>query len=330
MIALVAQVLPWVVWPCVLATFVLLDALYSGMETGVYVLNKVRLDLHADAGQRPARFLQQILRRPEKLLVTLLVGTNISRYMETVAISAMFVEAGHADKADLFTIAVATPVMFAIGDAVPKQAFQRLGEHAVYRLTPLLRVSQWLFTVTGLAPLVSGVTHLLLRLTGVSGGEYRHTGIQTVIAEGRASGLITSFQSAMAERVMRIAEVTLADAMRPMNQVICAPLSVSRTELLNVIRGHDHTRIPLLGGRGSVAGVLDVYEVLTDTSRREPRELMAEPFVLPAWMNVSDALYAMQRNNALMAVVEDRSGRHVGIATLKDLVEEIVGELQEW
>ena len=87
--------LGWVLWPAVLAICIGLDAMFCGLETGIYVMNKNRLDLHAEAGQPAARFLQRMLQTPDRLLAVLLIGTNLTRYASTFAITAMFFLAGH-------------------------------------------------------------------------------------------------------------------------------------------------------------------------------------------------------------------------------------------
>ena len=87
-----------------------LCAAFCGLETGVYVLNKARLDLRAERGWQSAKLLKAMLARPGNLLVVLLVGTNLAAYLVTFAISAMFLLSGAGRRTEWYTIAAATPL----------------------------------------------------------------------------------------------------------------------------------------------------------------------------------------------------------------------------
>jgi putative hemolysin len=303
------------------------------METGIYVLNKIRLDLGAEAGRKGARLLRKQLDNPENLLVVLLIGTNVAAYTATFATRAMFDLAGAAAYAGVYTVAVATPILFIFGENVPKNLFRRSAETLVYRLAWLLGAASVLLNACGAAPLVRAFTHLLMWIVGrgrAAAPAMVPQGMGAIVAEGAASGALTHMQSMMAERVMRIREVTLADVMTPMHEVAKADVDVSRDELIETIRGHEFSRLPLMSPDGQVAGILDTYDILTGTGDERPADKAAEAPSISASMPVTDALYRLQREHDVMAVVADDRGRHVGIVTVKDLVEEIVGEIEAW
>ncbi|MHC4294668.1 MAG: DUF21 domain-containing protein, partial [Planctomycetota bacterium] len=185
MIPATMETLGWIIWPVVLVLCAFLDALFCGLETGIYEMNKHRLDLHAEAGVDGAKFLQRMLQKPGDLLGVLLIGTNLSRYAATFSISAMFVLAGHEARAEWYTLLLATPLMFVVGDSVPKIAFQRLGMKVVYRLVWLLKGAAALFRFTGISPLVVGVSGVLMKLISTDSstdGQFVHEGVAAVVA----------------------------------------------------------------------------------------------------------------------------------------------------
>jgi len=322
----------WGAYIGAMALGTLLSGVFSGMETGIYVTNKIRLDLHAEAGRRPARRLRRLMRNPSNLMAVLLVGVNIAGYLTTFAVGSLLFRLGVAhDRIEWGTMALTVPLLFIFGESVPKNVFQRLGETLLYRVAWLLAGANFLLNACLLAPLVRGFGSLLTLIAGRgTGSPFGHEGLAAVVHEGHASGVLTLFQSRMAERVMSLAEVTLADVMLPLRQAVTAPAFADREQLMALLRRHDFSRFPLLDEEGRVIGVLDIYSFLAAEGGRKPADVFTPPLVLPCRMNVSDALYRMQRQGAAMIVVQDSAGRHVGIATVKDLVEEIVGELEEW
>ena len=333
MTAMGTEATMWALWPAVLVAAVAMESMFCGMETGIYVLNKIRLDLHAEDGRQGARLLQKHLANPGNLLVVLLIGTNVAAYAATFAVSAMFVLGRAGTYAGLYTVAVATPILFIFGESVPKNLFRRSAETLVYRLAWLLGGASVLFNACGAAPLVRAFTWLLMRLVG-RGGARAHAmaprGMGEIVAEGAASGALTHLQFMMAERVMRIGSVTLGDVMTPMHAVARAAVDVTRDQLIEIIRGHEFSRLPLMDPHGQVAGVLDIYDVLMGADDEQPADKATAPPIMSASTPVTDALYRLQRGHRVMAVVADASGRHAGIVTVKDLVEEIVGEIEEW
>ena len=333
MIAEVPPLAAWFLWVPVFLIGLLFGALYNAAETGIYVMNKTRLELRAEFGSRPARILRVMIRRPGNLLAVLLIGTNLADYAATFAVSAMFVMAGYADQAEWYALAVAAPLLFIFCTSVPKNVSQRMAEGVAHRLAWLLRASSFLFNVCGIAPLVRGFSSLLMRAAGVrrpSHSPLGHESLTSIVAEGHASGVLTHSQSIMADRVMRISEVSLRDVMIPMRQVVSVPRDITRERIIEVIRQHNYSRLPVLDAAGRVVGILNIYDVLAEGESVPPADLMKPPLILLAGLTVTDALYHVQREHAAMAIVEGATGRHVGIVTIKDLVEEIVGELEEW
>ena len=320
-------------WAAVFAASLVMSALYAGMETGIYVLNKIRLDLNAEAGDRRARLLRNVIARPDDMLAAVLIGTNIAGFLATFAASALFVLSGAGRRAEWYALALAAPALFVFGESVPKNVFRRLAETLVYRLAWLLGLSMALFKACGLLPMVRAVAGTLLRLLGAKARARQPLGyerVAAVVAESQASGALTHLQAVMADRVMKIAEVTLHDVMIPMSRAVTAPLEVDAQRLIAIVGDNNYSRLPLLDDRGMVAGILNAYDALTDRAVSRPADEAVVPLVMGEDLTVTDALYRMQRANAHMAVVQDAVGRHVGIVTIKDLVEEIVGELEAW
>jgi len=320
----------WIVWPIVLVAGTGLAALFCGMETGFYVVNKVRLDLRAEAGGRDARRLRRLLRKPNNLLSVLLIGTNVASYAVAFALTALFDLGGMGGSAEWYALGAGTLLLFVLGDTVPKTVFHRLAETLTYRMGWAISAADWAFKITGLSYFMRAASWLVMlpvrrRQTTVA----VESRLADVFAEGQASGVLTHMQAVMVDRVMHIADVKLADVMVPIRKAICIRRDTTREVLMRVLRKHNYSRVPVLDDAGDVVGILDVYDVLIDEPVAAPAERMTAPLKLPSDMTVTEALYAMRRERHMMAVAQ-KDSKAVGIVTIKDLVEEIVGELEEW
>ncbi|MCD4825315.1 MAG: CNNM domain-containing protein [Phycisphaerae bacterium] len=328
-----AEIFPWVLWSVIFLINAGMMGVLNGLEIGIYVLNKVRVELRAEAGNPQARKLRRLLQKPNRLLTVLLIGTNIHAYLAAFAVTCLFMLAGEGERAEMYTIMVTTPLLFVFSDSVPKNVYRKLAETLVYRLAWLLRAADTLFTWTGLSPLVRLFSEGLLRLLGQKKSHpslLGHEGITAMLAEGHATGTLTFSQTNMAERVMSISHLHLSDVLTPAEEVIAMPHDVTYDEFLRRIARHSHSRLPLLKEDGQIAGIVDIYDVLTDDSRRQPAHWMTQPLRIPRTAGVTEALYLMQRSRHSLAVVTDEHDSYVGIVTIKDLVEEIVGEIEEW
>ena len=332
MIAQTPPLIPWLVWIAVLAAAGILAFIFAALEIGLYMMNKIRLDLRAESGDAAAKQLRKILSNQGNFLAVLLISVNFATYAATFAISGMFILAGCGERSEWYTLLVATPLLFVFCESIPKNLAQRSADRMTYRLAGVLHSTSLALNACGLAPLVRGYAWLMMRLLGKKSGPspIGQQRLLAIVAEGQAAGVLTHTQTIMADRVMNIANVKLRDVMIPMQKVAWAPLELSHDQMLDLMRSHNYSRFPQRDAAGQVVAILNIYDALAAVDHAPPTGKTLEPLILPQTLTVTDALYRMQRTHSPMAVVADEAGKHVGIVTVKDLVEEIVGELGAW
>jgi len=317
------------------------SAFYSGCETGLYSVNAVRLRLAQRMGRRPAAILSRMLRDRERSIITTLVGTNLSNYLATACVVSVFIAMAVPDsEAELLTTLVLTPIIFVFAEVTPKELFRREANTLMSRLIWPLRASDLLFRATGVVALLKGLARLVARCAGFSrDGALTSLGprqqITAMLREGLGAGILSEEQSAIVDRVMSISIVRVRSAMIPRDQVRTVPVDVAPDRFIEQVRSHDYSRMPVLSGPDKVVGVVHVFHVLADASAADgaPRpmtDFVSPPLDLKPDQTVTSALTEMQRQGVAMAIVADPAGRFLGIVTVKDLVEEIVGDLQAW
>ncbi len=327
----------------VLATVlaILSSAFYSGCETGLYCLNPVRLELGRRMRRRPAEMLSHMLRDREGMIATTLVGTNLSNYVATACFVSLLTFAYVSDrKSELVTTLVLTPIIFVFAEVTPKNLFRREADLLMVRLIWPLRISDLLFRATGVIPLLKSLAKLAARLAGFRGGRTLSSveprdQITALLREGVGVGVLSDDQSAIVDRVMSLSHVRVQAAMIRRSHVHTVSVDTDRERFMQVARTIRYTRLPVLADGNKAVGIVNVLDVLLDASDQStpPRAItdyMVPPLFVRPEQGVTVALATMQRRGAPMAVVVDRHDRFLGIVTLKDLVEEIVGDLQAW
>lgn len=320
-------------WSAVCLWSMVLSGYYSGMETAMYLLKPPRVELHAEAGRTAWRTLRNYLHQPQRFLAVVLIGTNLHNYLSGFALTGLLLAGGLRSGVEGWALAIGTPLFFVFNDCVPKNVFQRRPEPLAERFAGGLRVSDLLFSATGLMGLVRGVLWTimgLLKCRPVGLSLHHHQGLAAVLAEGRASGALTGPQHEMARRTLRLEEVCVRDVMKPWPQVVWLDGQEPYPRVLRRLEGHDHSRLPVRDADGQVVGIVDIHDLLADPGHPRPADRMTEPVVLAETDRVTEALYTLRRNRRHMAVARDDAGVHCGIVTIKDLAEAVVGQIEEF
>lgn len=319
-----------------LAVGVAASSSFSGVETGIYTLNRVRLHVLAHQGNRRAVILQELLHRPNRLLGTLLIGNNMANYLTTYSL-AVPLESMHLHHAQLIILEslLITPLLFIFGEVLPKDLFRGYTDRLTYPFASPLQWFQRLLWWTGLLPLIDGISSLMARwfhsseLTGLTLHPRR---VMTyLIKEGVGHGVISPYQSNMVERVLQFGEQTVQSVMVEWPDVAAVSVGDEPAVLWRLADRSSHSRFPLLDASGRPVGAIDIYDVLMhDPPTCPPLATLARdlPRVAPD-TPLRQALALCQKHQVTMALVA-RGQQPLGIVTLKDLVEPIIGDVEVW
>ncbi len=313
------------------------SSFYSGTEMGLYRLNRLRLRLQAEGGpSRRIRALHRLTQRAQETVLAILLGNNLANYLLTVCAASLIVEAFRVPEtqAEFAIAAVLAPLVFVFGDVVPKNWFQSDTDRLMIRSVPLLHGTVVLFRYTGLLWLLQRLANAVVRVTGHDLG----TGLLTpraevlgLLHEGAAYGGLTVEQTQFIERVMNLADVRVGAIMVPRQRVVTVPLHCERSAFERVVRGTSHSRLPVVGSdRRNIVGLVSVQEVLACEADRPVETCLQSPLTLPASASAASALVRLRESERKLAIVMDRRHGYVGVVTLKDVVEEIFGELPAW
>lgn len=312
------------------------SALYSGLETGAYSLNTVRLQIYHHQRHRRALLLSRMLDDPTRLLTTLLIGNNIANYLGTAALAVLLDAAAFNDwQAVALNTLIVTPMLFVFGETLPKDLFAAFSDRLMYRLAPVLAWSQRVLTWVGLVPLIGVFTRWVMVALGQSGQVrpfHPRRRVEALVKEGVGYGLLSDDQSAMVQRILELGHRRLGDEMVPWNEVLRVTADDSPSRLWELADNTSHSRFPVVDSKGRVLGVVNVMEALQHPVEQCPPiiDLLRPPTLLAASTPLRQGLAELQRRHVALAIVTGPEGRPAGLVTIKDLVEAITGELTSW
>jgi putative hemolysin len=329
-------------WPWILAVAgFLLAAVGAGVETGLYRLNRIRLRLRAEGGDRRAAILVSLLRDLRGMIIVCLVWTNVGTFMVTAAGSTLMATVGlslNPFAREVLTTLVLAMILFVFAEVAPKSIFTAEADHWLYPMARPLKMAYLVLRGTGIVPALSAVSNLVLKIArraGLPPAEpfTPRQRLRAVLSEGAAEGIISGYQHELVDRVLGLRERLVRDAMIPLGRVAAVSVGISRAAFLDELRQHSYSRLPVWEGRrDNIIGIVHINDVLAETGEAmNLATLVQRQFVVVTpEMPIGHALFRMREFRAAMAIVRDDKGRTIGILTIKDLVEEIVGELAAW
>ena len=320
-----------------LTAAVVLSGFFSGSETGVYCLDRVRLRVASERGEPDAKRLAGLMRRPEDLVITVLLGTNVADYLATAFTSALLLRAAVAEHlVEIYATLIVTPLILVFGGMVPKDWFRRESDRLMYALALPASISLRAARATGLVWLLRRLAVGLARWLDPRQAAAQESLLPrartlALLREGAARGGLTVWQRDLIDRVVKISTTPVGSVMIRRERVATVPIDIEREDFLRIARMAHFSRLPVYeDDPRRIVGIVNVYDVLTDPAGGEIRNHVREAFPLAAAVSVSRALVRLQRSRQVMAIVQDERDNCVGILTIKDLVQEIIGDIDAW
>ncbi len=314
--------------------FILFSFFYSGAETGVYCINRIRLRYKANRGLWAAKTIYRLLEDSQALVCTILVGNNIVNYIATAFFIVALENTFSPHKAELLTTLILTPFILVFGELLPKSIFQERANSLLFRLAPILDVSSYIFKpAVVLLAKVNRIPQLFFKDVGRTRNPFfSPQRLGYFLSEGTEEGVVTPYQNLMARNIMNLGQMALKSVMIPLKDVALIPVTISGPCLTNIARSRKFSRFPVYENQESnIIGIINLFDFLsTNGSRPDVRGIIRGAAYLDSNMPIDDALLKLQQSKQHMGIVIDQNKKAVGIVTIKDLVEEIVGELAVW
>jgi CBS domain containing-hemolysin-like protein len=311
-----------------------LMSFFNGSETAVVSASMARMEVLAQQSDRRALFIKHFMQEPERMLGTVLVGTNLMAAAAGVAGLTLtrWVLPGREGVQELVNTLVMTLVIMLFCEIVPKTVFRAKADVLALRSAPALRFSD--AVLRPIVLLMTKASNLVVKFTGREDKEERSRIMREelkLLAEmGQKEGALKKAQIRMIHGILDLEERTIGKIMTPLVDMTALPEDVDSLTFLNKTAETGYSRIPVYHERiDNIVGVVNVLDVLAAPS--PPTTI--RPFIRedirhePGSRRVFPLLRELTRSRRPMVFVVDEYGGVVGLVTIEDLVEEVMGEI---
>ena len=313
-----------------------LSGFFSASETAFIALPRARLMHLVRSGRPGAERVSHIIQRPERFLATVLLGNNL---VNTAAAALATVLALNLITNKSLSVLAATggvtAFLLLFGETLPKNVAWRRSERVAFVVSrPIRLVELALSPLVTLLQLFTTMTNRLLGISAVT-PQMGEEEIRTLIAAGAQTGTVEAGEAALLEKVFRFGDRQMREIMTPRPEIVWTEQGDTLKEFLEVYSEHSHTRFPVYDGTiENVLGVLSVKDVLAnleihlENGSIVTNQLRPALFV-PETKSVSETFAVMQKGGHSVVLTVDEFGGIAGLATLKQMMAVIVGQMGE-
>lgn len=321
----------------VILVFMAVSAFFSAAETALMASSRAKLHAMEKNGSHGATRVRQLVHKPDKLLSTILLGNTLvnigSSALATSLLMATFGEAGIA----YATIAM-TVLILIFSEVLPKTIAAKAPETLAIVFSIPMQIIVWLLKpVTKLIRFVVKGLLIMLGLQDKLTSHFSVDDLRGAIGLGQEHGLLAESERHMLESVLELDKLTVKDLMQHRSRITSLNLNASADELFKQVRESSYSRFPVWeGDRENIVGAILVKDFyiayaahLAGKESFNLQSIMQEPYFIPSSALVTNQLLEFRNNRKHMGLVVDEYGDIQGMITMEDILEEIVGEIED-
>ena len=315
----------------ILAILILLSAFFSGTETALMRVNKYRVRHLAKKGNKSAKLAEKLLKKPEKLIAFILLGTNLVNFIAASLVGVVSMEIGGPTGVVVGTILL-TAVVLLFCESIPKTVAaifpEKIALPASRIYHPLVKFTQPFLAI------INFFTNMVLKFLGSSPNDQEEKisvdELKTIITDGLTKTAFDRQNIMMG--VLDLGSMTVEDIMLPHNEVVGIDLTESKEKNIKIIQKNFHSSLPVYeDDLDNIKGVLSLNHFLMNAdldsfSNDLVKQHMKKPYFIPETTSLSQQLVEFKSNKQKTAFAVDEYGNIQGLITIEDIFEEIVGD----
>ncbi len=312
-----------------------LSFFFSASETAIISLSKIRLRHMVEQGVRRSLSVQRIVTKLDKLIAAILIGNNFVNIALSALATGIFVQAfGYQWGVLISTLATAVFVLV-FCEITPKILAAKHSDKIALISAPIMEIIILIFN-----PLINffiGISNFILRMFKIE-----HTKRSPLITEeelrlmieiGKEEGVLTDHERKMLHKIFEFGDTRVGEVMVTKDKITAININSNVNELINIFVEQGHARLPVYRDSSeNIIGIIyarDLLYVLRDKGLFLIQDLVHQPYFIQANHRVSELLIKFQADKVQIAIVIDDAKKAIGLVTLEDLIEEIVGEIEE-
>ncbi len=317
----------------IISILIVFSAFFSLSETALLSVNKIRIRHLAETGDRNAKTLLKLLENPELFLAAILIGNNVvnitASVLATDAALRFFGSSGIAIATGLMTL-----VILVFGEVFPKTLASRNSEYtALHVANPIIMV------INILKPIVWFITTIVNSMIVIFGGKERvkhpfvtEELIKMMLKVGEKEGTIEKHEREMIHRVFEFTNGRAHGVMTPREKIVCIEEAETLDAALELINKSGHSRLPVYRGDfDNIVGMIYAKDLLKfrdyELSRIKVFQVLRPILVVKAGRDISSVMRELQQKKMNISVVVDNNMRVIGLVSIEDILEELVGEI---
>jgi len=312
-----------------------LSAFFSGSETALMAISKIRVRHLAETHPVRAKIIERILNKPENLIGTILLGNNLVNVAMS-ALATVLAISVWGEKGIAYVTVLLTLIILIFAEITPKVYAKYFNERVSMISAPILN-----FIMTIFHPIIVGVTHVSTKILAVIGVNvkkikqplFTEAEVQACIKLAWDEGTITTQERRMLSRVFALNDKSVAQVMVPKEKMTVIDVEFPVEDVVKTIMKTGFTRFPV--NRDDPLNIVgfvhakDVFEMFGKDNRGSIKKLMRPPYFISANTTIDFQLRSFQARKLHQAVVLDADGNVAGLITLEDILEELVGAIKD-
>ena len=311
-----------------IAILVALSAFFSSTETAFSSLNRIRMKSWADEGDKKAAATLELAEQYDRLLSTILIGNNIVNITATTVATVLFTQLLPVYGPTVSTVAL-TLIILIFGEISPKSLAKESPERVAMAVTPAIRLCMVL-----LAPLnafFSGWKKLLNKVFRTGGNDgITEEELITMVSEAESEGGLGQWESQLIQAAIKFNDLEVSEVLIPRVDIVAAEDTTTMEELAALFAEHGYSRLPVYHDTiDNIIGI--IHEKDFHAARyhgvNDLAAIMVPALCTTPTAKISELLQVLQREKSHMVIVVDEFGGTEGLATLEDILEELVGEI---